>query len=141
MPQSDPMIGHFGSRRAGASPPRTAARTPRLSEFHQTHTNKFGPGDSTSSPGPSQPCRVGVLAHRFDQIENPSEVDAGGGRVCPPYMLHALSLGLFGLGVDQATDPTAVMAGSMIMTIPVVLIFFLFQHYFIEGVTVRGMKG
>ncbi len=54
MPQSDPMIGHFGSRRAGASPPRTAARTPRLSEFHQTHTNKFGPGDSTSSPGPSQ---------------------------------------------------------------------------------------
>jgi ABC-type glycerol-3-phosphate transport system permease component len=56
-------------------------------------------------------------------------------------MLHALSLGLFGLGVDQATDPTAVMAGSMIMTIPVVLIFFLFQHYFIEGVTVRGMKG
>jgi multiple sugar transport system permease protein len=52
-----------------------------------------------------------------------------------------LSLGLFGLSVDQATDPTVVMAGNMIMTIPVVLIFFLFQRYFIEGVTVSGMKG
>jgi ABC-type glycerol-3-phosphate transport system permease component len=52
-----------------------------------------------------------------------------------------LSLGLFGMSVDQGAEPTVVMAGNMIMTIPVVLIFFLFQRYFIEGVTVSGMKG
>lgn len=52
-----------------------------------------------------------------------------------------LSLGLFGMSVDQNADSTLVMAGNMIMTLPVVLIFFLFQRYFIEGVSVTGMKG
>ena len=52
-----------------------------------------------------------------------------------------LSLGLFGLHVDQVNDSTLIMAGNMLMTVPVILIFFLFQRYFIEGVTVSGMKG
>jgi ABC-type glycerol-3-phosphate transport system permease component len=52
-----------------------------------------------------------------------------------------LSLGLFGMSVDSATDTTLVMAGNMLMTVPVIVIFFLFQRYFIEGVTVSGMKG
>jgi multiple sugar transport system permease protein len=52
-----------------------------------------------------------------------------------------LSLGLFGMSVDQAADTTLVMAGNMLMTVPVIIIFFLFQRYFIEGVTVSGMKG
>jgi ABC-type glycerol-3-phosphate transport system permease component len=52
-----------------------------------------------------------------------------------------LSLGLFGLQIDQKGDFTLIMAGNMIMTVPVILIFFLFQRYFIEGVTVSGMKG
>ena len=54
-----------------------------------------------------------------------------------------LSLGLFGMKVaslDKA-DWTLVMAGNMLMTLPVIAIFFLFQRYFIEGVTVSGMKG
>ena len=52
-----------------------------------------------------------------------------------------LSLGLFGLNMDQATDWTLIMAGNMLMTLPVIAVFFLFQRYFIEGVTVSGMKG
>ena len=52
-----------------------------------------------------------------------------------------LSLGLFGMNIDQLNDTTLIMAGNMLMTIPVVVIFFLFQRYFIEGVTVSGMKG
>ena len=52
-----------------------------------------------------------------------------------------LSLGLFGLNMDQSTDWTLIMAGNMLMTLPVIAVFFLFQRYFIEGVTVSGMKG
>ncbi len=53
-----------------------------------------------------------------------------------------LSLGLFGLNIDQGQkDWTLVMAGNMLMTLPVIVVFFLFQRYFIEGVTVSGMKG
>jgi ABC-type glycerol-3-phosphate transport system permease component len=52
-----------------------------------------------------------------------------------------LSLGLFGMRVDQGGDWTMLMAGDMLMIIPVIVIFFLFQRYFIEGVTVSGMKG
>jgi multiple sugar transport system permease protein len=52
-----------------------------------------------------------------------------------------LSLGLFGMKVDQGADWPLIMAGNMLMTAPVILIFFLFQRYFIEGVTVSGMKG
>jgi ABC-type glycerol-3-phosphate transport system permease component len=54
---------------------------------------------------------------------------------------YPLSLGLFGMHVDQLADSTLIMAGNMLMTMPVVIIFFLFQRYFIEGVTVSGMKG
>jgi multiple sugar transport system permease protein len=54
---------------------------------------------------------------------------------------YPLSLGLFGMHVDQISDSTLIMAGNMLMTLPVILIFFLFQRYFIEGVTVSGMKG
>jgi ABC-type glycerol-3-phosphate transport system permease component len=52
-----------------------------------------------------------------------------------------LSLGLFGLRVDVANDWTLLMAGNVLMTLPVLIIFFLFQRYFIQGMTMSGMKG
>ncbi len=52
-----------------------------------------------------------------------------------------LSLGLFSMRLDSGDDWSLIMAGNLLMTLPVVLIFFLFQRYFIEGVTVTGMKG
>jgi multiple sugar transport system permease protein len=33
------------------------------------------------------------------------------------------------------------MAASLVVMLPVVLIFLLFQRYFIEGVTLTGMGG
>jgi multiple sugar transport system permease protein len=52
-----------------------------------------------------------------------------------------LSLGLFGLRIDAMNDWTLIMAGNVLMTIPVIVIFFLFQRYFIQGMTMSGMKG
>lgn len=54
-----------------------------------------------------------------------------------------LSLGLFGMRVDATTgaDWTMMMAGNVLMTLPVIVIFFIFQRYFIQGMTVTGMKG
>jgi ABC-type glycerol-3-phosphate transport system permease component len=56
-----------------------------------------------------------------------------------------LSLGLYGLGLmrTQASDYSwgIIMAGNMLMTIPVILVFFLFQRYFVQGMTMSGMKG
>jgi multiple sugar transport system permease protein len=57
-----------------------------------------------------------------------------------------LSLGLYGLGLlrlDSGADYSwsVVMAGNMLMTIPVIVVFFLFQRYFVQGMTMTGMKG
>jgi ABC-type glycerol-3-phosphate transport system permease component len=51
-----------------------------------------------------------------------------------------LSLGLFGMRVDQGGDFAMMMAGSLLMTLPSILVFFCFQRYFIQGMTVSGMK-
>jgi len=52
-----------------------------------------------------------------------------------------LSLGLFGMRIDQGADWSMLMAANMLMTLPSVIVFFAFQRYFIEGMTVTGMKG
>jgi multiple sugar transport system permease protein len=55
-----------------------------------------------------------------------------------------LSLGLYALRLDNpegGIDWTAIMAGNVLMTLPVIVIFFLFQRYFIEGMSMSGMKG
>ena len=33
------------------------------------------------------------------------------------------------------------MAGNVLLTLPVVLIFLAFQRYFVEGMAMSGMKG
>jgi ABC-type glycerol-3-phosphate transport system permease component len=52
-----------------------------------------------------------------------------------------LALGLFGMRVDQGGDWTMMMAGNVLMTLPVIVVFFLFQRYFVQGMTMTGMKG
>jgi len=52
-----------------------------------------------------------------------------------------LGLGLFAMRLDANVDWPLIMAGNLLMILPVIIIFFLFQRYFIEGVTVTGMKG
>ena len=57
------------------------------------------------------------------------------------HRLYPLSLGLFALNVDAGSNYGMMMAGSLLMTVPVVVIFFFAQKYFIQGVTLTGMKG
>jgi len=55
--------------------------------------------------------------------------------------LYPLALGLFSFLAGRENQFTLIMAGSMIMTIPVILTFFFAQRHFIQGVTMTGIKG
>jgi multiple sugar transport system permease protein len=55
--------------------------------------------------------------------------------------LYPLSLGLYAFNVQAGSNLGMMMAGSLLMTVPVIVIFFFAQKYFIQGVTLTGMKG
>lgn len=55
--------------------------------------------------------------------------------------LYPLSLGLYAFNVQSGGSFGMMMAGSLLMTLPVIVIFFFAQKYFIQGVTLTGMKG
>jgi len=55
--------------------------------------------------------------------------------------LYPLSLGLFALQVFQVANFGLMMAASVLMTLPVILLFFAAQRQFIQGVTLTGIKG
>jgi len=60
--------------------------------------------------------------------------------------LYPLSFGLYAFQVQISNPGTAkgmgmVMAGSLLMTLPVIAIFFFAQRYFLRGITLTGMKG
>jgi multiple sugar transport system permease protein len=54
--------------------------------------------------------------------------------------LYPMAFGLYALSVQVQSNPTLVMAGGLMMTIPVIAIFFFAQRYFILGVTLTGSK-
>jgi len=54
--------------------------------------------------------------------------------------LYPLSLGLYALKVQQG-EFGMMMAGSLLMTLPVIALFFLAQRYFIQGIALTGTKG
>ncbi len=57
--------------------------------------------------------------------------------------LYTLPLGLALLrgGLGQNLQWNALMAGSMLTTVPMAIIFIFFQRYFIEGISYSGVKG
>lgn len=57
--------------------------------------------------------------------------------------LFTLPLGLAFLrgGIGENLQWNAILAGSMITTLPMALIFLFFQRYFIEGISYSGLKG
>ena len=55
--------------------------------------------------------------------------------------LYPLSLGLYAFNVQAGGSMGMMMAGSVLMTLPVIFVFFFAQRYFIQGVTLTGMKG
>ena len=52
-----------------------------------------------------------------------------------------LSLGLFTMRLENFGDWSLIMAGNVLLTLPVVLIFLAFQRYFVEGMAMSGLKG
>ncbi len=54
--------------------------------------------------------------------------------------LYPLAFGLYAFHVQVGSNQALVMAGSLLMTVPVIVIFFFAQKYFIQGVTLTGMK-
>lgn len=54
--------------------------------------------------------------------------------------LYPLSLGLFDFRTQHGAQYGMLMAASTLMTLPVIAIFFLAQRYFIQGITLTGMK-
>ena len=55
--------------------------------------------------------------------------------------LYPLAFGVYAFSVQVGNDPALTMAASLLMTLPVIIIFFCAQKYFIQGVTISGMKG
>lgn len=58
--------------------------------------------------------------------------------------LWPLTLGLAvirGAAVGQTLDIGLFLAGSLLMTVPIALVFAFFQRYFVEGVSYSGLKG
>ena len=54
--------------------------------------------------------------------------------------LYPLSFGLYALNIQSGGLMGIMMAGSLLMTLPVIAIFFFAQRYFIQGITLTGMK-
>ena len=55
--------------------------------------------------------------------------------------LMTLTLGLQSFSYGHSGQWHYLMAASVMMTFPVILLFFILQRYFIEGVTLTGLKG
>ena len=56
-----------------------------------------------------------------------------------PFVLPAI--GGITLNVQAGGNLGMMMSSSFLMTLPVIIIFFFAQKYFIQGVTLTGMKG
>jgi multiple sugar transport system permease protein len=54
---------------------------------------------------------------------------------------YPLSLGLFTFRSQRTTEWAPMMAASTLATLPLVIVFFFTQRYFLQGITVTGMKG
>lgn len=54
---------------------------------------------------------------------------------------YPLSLGLFAFKAQRTTDWAPLMMGSMLVTAPLIAVFVFAQRYFLEGITMTGMKG
>ncbi|NPV06593.1 MAG: hypothetical protein HPY83_01365 [Anaerolineae bacterium] len=52
-----------------------------------------------------------------------------------------LSLGLLSLRSQYSTDFSALMAASFLVLLPVLVLFFVAQKYFVQGIVLSGIKG
>ena len=54
---------------------------------------------------------------------------------------YPLSLGLFTFKAQRTTDWNHMMAASTVATLPLIALFFFTQRYFLQGITLTGLKG
>jgi len=54
--------------------------------------------------------------------------------------LYPMAFGLYAYSVAIGSNPALTMAASLLVTLPVILIFFFTQKYFIQGIAMTGMK-
>jgi len=54
---------------------------------------------------------------------------------------YPLSLGLFAFKSQRTTEWALLMAASVVATLPLVVVFFFIQRYFLQGITLTGIKG
>ena len=54
---------------------------------------------------------------------------------------YPLSLGLFTFKAQRTTDWDHLMAASAVSTLPLIVLFFATQRYFLQGITITGLKG
>lgn len=54
--------------------------------------------------------------------------------------LYSLAFGLYAFSVQVANNPAQTMAASVLMTLPVIALFFFAQKHFISGVTLTGIN-
>ena len=55
--------------------------------------------------------------------------------------MYTVALGLTSFKTEFETQWSLWMAASVIMTVPMIVLFFLAQRFFIEGVATTGLKG
>ena len=55
--------------------------------------------------------------------------------------LYPLSLGLYAFRAQRTTEWVLLMAASTITTLPLIIVFFFTQRYFLEGIKLSGLKG
>jgi ABC-type glycerol-3-phosphate transport system permease component len=55
--------------------------------------------------------------------------------------LYNLAFGLFKFNLTSGANSSLIMAGSFIMTVPIIAMFFFFQRYFIQGISISGLGG
>lgn len=54
---------------------------------------------------------------------------------------YPLSLGLFAFRAQRTTDWAPLMAASTLATLPLIMVFFFTQRYFLGGIALTGIKG
>ena len=52
-----------------------------------------------------------------------------------------ISLGIAKMQAENATDYGLIMAGAALASIPIIIVFIIFQKYFTKGITMGAVKG
>lgn len=55
--------------------------------------------------------------------------------------LRTMALALWAFRQESGIEWNLLMAASTMMTLPIIIVFFLFQRYFTQGITLTGIKG